>query len=140
MLTFTLVGSAFSAINAVWTKVRQNLRRLFRFEAAYVVECNRGGAPGHDHHLHALAHGTVPHPELLSEKAQAAGWGMGVDVTPVRDVDGFARYLLKQVREETLEHHLEMNGRQLIHTTRGFWRLGGRRVSGGMDALLRTAR
>lgn len=139
-LTLSLVGEHFSVIQAGLQLFLRSVRRQHPFKIGWVVECNGQEREGHAHHIHGACYGAMPDPQLLSEKAQAAGFGREVDVAPVRSGEAWGEYLFKQVRNGDLRHHLEMNGGQLIHTSDHYYRVDGEPVRGGVDAALREAK
>lgn len=139
-MTLSAVGDCFESILEGVGKVVRALRRRFPFKVGWAVECNGQDRLGHAHHLHGACHGTMPDPEVLSEKAQRAGFGWKVEVDPVINAEAWGEYLFTQVRQGDLQHHLAMNGGQLIHTSDHFYRVGGVPVPGGVDAALAEAR
>lgn len=139
-MTLTTVGQHFPTIQRGVEKVLRAVRRRSQFKIAWVVECNGQEREGHAHHLHGACHGVMPDPGLVSEKAQGAGFGWLAEVDPVRDNEAWGEYLFKQVRRGDLQHHLEMNGGQLIHTSDRFYRINGMPVRGGLDVAYAEGR
>jgi hypothetical protein len=141
MLTFTHVGDDWPVIRSRMNQLRKILQRSgYLLEWAYVVECNFTESR-HFHHVHALAHGDVPDGGTLTEHAQRVGFGPVTDVKALRDVKASARYLFKdQPRwRHYLRHTLYINGGQLVHASRGYWRVSARPV-GSMGRTLRECR
>lgn len=135
-MTLSAVGQHFAPIQRGVGKLVRSVRRRIPFKIAWVVECNGQEREAHAHHLHAAGLGAALDPEVLSEKAQAAGFGWQVQIDPVRNNEAWGEYLFKQVREGDLRHHLDMNGGQLVHTSDLFYRIDGVPVRGGVDAAL----
>lgn len=137
LVTLTLAGTDWKAANQRWSKLRRKLAKIHSFRAAYVVEI--GGA-GDQLHIHVLWAGRAPTAETLSEAAQEVGLGWDVDVRPIHDLEGVAKYLTKQVHEGRATEHLRINGNRLIHATKGFWTLDGEIVRGGWAQVARNVR
>jgi len=131
-LMFTQAGGSWAEANDRWGKARRRLARSHDFQAAYIVE----RAPGADDlHLHVMVRGDLPRVEVLSEVAQAAGFGRFVGMGDLWDTEGAAEYLTKQVREGMAGDHAEMNGGRIIHATRGFWTIDGEVWPGGWRSV-----
>ncbi|KAA1376123.1 hypothetical protein [Aeromicrobium fastidiosum] len=133
------------AETAAWMRnVRRNLqRRGFPLEWAWVVECNERRDGRHAHHVHALAHGSIPPEHVLSDVAQRAGFGAVAEVRRVGHAPGAARYLWaarEKWRTIDLPHRLWTNGGHLQHSSRYFWRVDGEHVAGGWKAVSRVLR
>lgn len=153
MLTFTEAGDDVAATARRMTRLRKVLStKGYALEWVWVVECNRRRRTGgHAHHVHALAHGSVPPAWILSEVAQRAGFGSVAHVRPVSPYGG-ALYLWsdkkgavmahpdsddpKKWRALDVPHRLWTNGERLHRATHNFWRVDGERVAGWREAYL----
>jgi hypothetical protein len=145
MLTFTDVGSDWPTIRRTMERLRRSLRGRrvgMPMEWLYVVECNQGD-DAHQHHIHALAHGSVPPPgvsvqeKVLSDLAQRVGFGPRVHIREADENAGW--YLMKNFREPGLQHFLEINGGRPEHSSRGFWRVAGQWVGSREEAIRVTS-
>lgn len=124
--------------------LRQQLRKKadLRFADLYVLErYTEVGRPGL--HLHGYGHGDFPDEHQLLRAAAASGMNVHrsdrpVDVQPMNHHLGLD-YCFKRARNEvTLKSFLDDNGGNLVHTSRGFWRVPGQApATGGYRGLLR---
>lgn len=149
-LTLTLAGDEFSLIQTRMRNLHRSLKRSgWPMEWVWLVECNTSSK--HLHHVHGLAHGSVPDEGTFIEHAQRSGFGLQSEISSVKSIPQAAAYLWgmdtykrpagkpRKHRVIDVPHFLAMNGGRFQHSTRGFWRVKGLAV-GGMDKAVAATR
>jgi hypothetical protein len=134
------------AVRGVWRNLRAGGSE---WEAVWLVERDEAGRP----HVHVLGWGSAGDRGTFQQVCQQAelGWS---EIQRIRKLRTIARYTLKEplraldMRGQAtsiMESHLDLNGRRLLHWTRGFWRDAAGRPLGGIrvarrEAMLRRVR
>lgn len=132
----SLVGNDWQTVRARMSRLRYDLRKALRqdFEWAWNVEQNPKGT---GHHVHFFQHGAFVPQRLLAELADYRGMGRNVDIRQWKPQGSLSTaYGLKGLLypmkgalderegqdDEVLNGFLAINGRRLIHASRGYFR------------------
>ena len=138
MFRFSLVPDNFKRTQRGIQSMAQWMRRNYgRSEFAFHVEPNPRGT---GNHLHGWQHGPAKIPQAaLQEACERCGFGIP-DIRRWHNRGGGAGYGLKGIgygmKHDDLERFLSLNGRRLVHHTRGFFREG----AGGPSLTLGEAK
>ena len=147
-VTFTLVGSSWQEVRGRMFRLRYWLRSSgLDVSWCWHVEPNPEGT---GHHVHAYQRGGFLPQRELSRGARRVGMGSVVWVERLSEPDpvklGYGlklagiEYGLKLAEAEaSLASYLGCNGRRLVHTSRGFFEVEGRKV-GQREAMQAWAR
>jgi hypothetical protein len=132
----SLVGDDWSTVRARMGRLRYDLRKALGkpFEWAWNVERNPKGT---GHHVHFLTHGCYVPQRLLCRLADYNGMGHNTDIRQWRAQSSLAEayglkgllYPMKSAQGVELPDFLELNGKRLIHASRGFFRFEGQRLA-----------
>jgi hypothetical protein len=148
LVTLTQAGETWPTRRRRMYQVANEVRRVVGpFEWAWSVEPNPRGT---GHHVHAVQHGAFVPVRQLSRIADYYGMGRVVDIRALERVDAATSYLVKLAGEAyglksalrgQLEEYVEVNGgRQLLHTSRGFWRDQDGPIGGSRPRRVAVAR
>jgi hypothetical protein len=130
MLTLTQTGSTWPELRSSMAMVHRVLRRRFRAlglecATAWVVHQDPGGDG--DTHVHSWLNGPLPEKmglqEMVSDAAAAAGIGPRAHLRWChRPRRAWGLYAFSPiVDEQSLLHHVDINGGQLVRSVGPFW-------------------
>lgn len=122
LVTITQVGNDWQTVRARMFRVAYRMRAAGQpLDWAWVVERNPRGT---GHHVHGVRRGGWMEHDMLYWACRREGCGFPW-LTPAdreHDPGGYMfKYISKGIRLHSLADTLALNGKRLVHNTRGFW-------------------
>lgn len=127
--TLTLAGDDWQTIRGRMRRLAYDIRREgHALQWAWQVEANPAGT---GHHVHGWQHGAYIPQRTLSRLADYRGMGRVAHVQAwhggrtgyaLKGLESISYGLKEAERAQLAGRYLAMNGRRLVHASRGFWR------------------